>query len=178
MYDEKITEEQNPASLGIDKKSTIEILNIINKEDATVSQAVNKSLDKIHLFIDELFIRIKEGGRLIYVGSGTSGRLGVLDAVECPPTYRTDPNLIQGVIAGGYNALVSSIEGAEDNPIDGAREMVNRKLNYNDTVVGITASSSTPFVLGAMEEASKIGSLTAKSQVIFSFSVNFCIFVI
>ena len=160
MNSDKITEQQNPVSSDIDEKTTHEILTMINNEDADVAQAVQKRLQDIEMFIDALYPRFKDGGRLFYVGSGTSGRLGVLDAAECPPTYRTDPEMVQGIIAGGYDALVSSIEGAEDYLEDGAQVVSDHNITANDTVLGITASSSTPFVLGALEEAKKIGALT------------------
>ena len=157
---DKITEQQNPASSYIDKQTTHEILRIINDEDADVAQAVHKKLQDIEAFIDALFLRFKDGGRLFYVGSGTSGRLGVLDAAECPPTFRTDPEMVQGIIAGGYDALARSIEGAEDYPEDGAKIIVEHNITSDDIVLGITASSSTPFVLGALEKAKKIGAIT------------------
>ena len=122
--------------------------------------AVHKSLPMIEVFINELVPRFRDGGLLFYVGSGTSGRLGVLDAAECPPTYRTDPKMIQGIIAGGYDAMVRSIEGAEDRPEKGVQAIFNHNITANDTVLGITASSSTPFVLGALEKAHNIGALT------------------
>ena len=103
---DKITEKQNQNSMDVDDKSTIEILSLINSEDFIVSKAVKNSLNDIKAFIDALVVRFKQGGRLFYVGSGTSGRLGVLDAAECPPTFRTDPEMVQGIIAGGYDALV------------------------------------------------------------------------
>ena len=114
MLWDKITEQQNPSSEDIDNKSITEILNIINNEDTKVALAVQKSLSSIEYFINDLVLRLIEGGRLFYIGSGTSGRLGVLDAAECPPTYRTNPEMVQGIIAGGNDALVSSIEGVED----------------------------------------------------------------
>jgi len=157
---DKITEQQNPASSDIDEKTTGEILTIINNEDADIAQAVQKRLQDIEMFIDALCPRFNDGGRLFYVGSGTSGRLGVLDAAECPPTYRTDPEMVQGIIAGGYDALVRSIEGAEDYPEDGAQAVSDFNITANDTVLGITASSSTPFVLGALEKAKEFGAMT------------------
>ena len=156
----KITEQQNPVSSHIDEKTTAEILGIINREDMGVPQAVKDSLLGIEVFIDAMLPRFKDGGRLFYVGSGTSGRLGVLDAAECPPTFRTDPEMVQGIIAGGYDALVRSIEGAEDYPEDGAKIIIEYNITADDIVLGITASSSTPFVLGALEKAKKTGALT------------------
>ena len=157
---DKITEQQNPVSSDIDEKTTNEILAIINNQDADVAKAVQKKIHDIEAFIDALLPRFKNGGRLFYIGSGTSGRLGVLDAVECPPTYRTDPEMVQGIIAGGYDALLQSIEGAEDDPEDGSQTIAEHSISDDDIVLGITASSSTPFVLGALEQAKKTGALT------------------
>ena len=156
----KITEQQNPASADIDEKSIHEILTVINNEDGVVAAAVQNCLVDITGFINVLVPRLQSRGRLIYVGSGTSGRLGVLDAAECPPTFSVDPELVQGIIAGGNDALVRSIEGAEDDPADGARAVVNYDITAADTILGITASSSTPFVLGALEKAKEIGAIT------------------
>ena len=155
MHWDKITERQNPLSAEIDQKSTWEIIKIISKEDIGVSSAVAEALPDIQHFIDSLVIRFQKGGRLFYVGSGTSGRLGVLDAAECPPTYRTDPEMVQGIIAGGYNALVRSIEGAEDIPEKGAQAVLDYGITKLDVVLGISASSTTPFVLGALEKAKR-----------------------
>ena len=160
MNSDKITEQQNEASSRIDEQSVLDILEIINEEDIGVPLIVQKSLPQIKVFIDALISRFKDDGRLFYVGSGTSGRLGVLDAAECPPTYSTDPEMVQGIIAGGYDALVRSIEGAEDYPEDGSQAVSDFNITANDTVLGITASSSTPFVLGALEQAKEIGALT------------------
>ena len=160
MNSYKITEQQNLASSRIDEQSVPEILEIINGEDIGVPLAIQKSLPMIEVFINELVPRFRDGGCLFYVGSGTSGRLGVLDAAECPPTYRTDPEMVQGIIAGGYDALVRSIEGAEDCLEDGAQVVSDHNITATDTVLGITASSSTPFVLGTLEQANKIGALT------------------
>jgi len=160
MNSDKITEQQNSVSSRIDEQSVLDILEIINGEDIGVPLTVQKSLPQIKTFIDALISRFKDGGRLFYVGSGTSGRLGVLDAAECPPTYSTDPEIVQGIIAGGYDALVRSIEGAEDYPEDGAQAISDHNITANDTVLGISASSSTPFVLGALEQTKEIGALT------------------
>ena len=157
---EKITEQQNSASINIDTNSTSEILSIINNEDAGVPSAIQTTIPHIEAFIDALVPKIQSGGRLFYVGSGTSGRLGVLDAAECPPTFSTNPDMVQGIIAGGYDALVKSIEGAEDIPADGAVAILNYEINAEDVVLGITASSSTPYVLGALEKAKEIGAMT------------------
>ena len=157
---DKITEQQNSASANIDENSTLEILSIINNEDAGVALAIQNKLSEIEAFIKALILRVKGGGRLFYVGSGTSGRLGVLDAAECPPTFSTSPTMVKGIIAGGYNALVGSIEGAEDNPTDGAKAIIDYGINSESTVLGITASSTTPFVLGALEKAKEFGAMT------------------
>ena len=157
---DKITEQQNSASANIDENSTLEILSIINNEDAGVALAIQNKLSEIEAFIKALIPRVKGGGRLFYVGSGTSGRLGVLDAAECPPTFSTSSTMVKGIIAGGYDALVRSIEGAEDNPTDGAKAIIDYGINSESTVLGITASSTTPFVLGALEKAKEIGAMT------------------
>ncbi len=157
---DKITEKQNKHSMDIDKMSTLEILHVINSEDSKISMAVEKSLDDIKDFIDSLVIQFKKGGRLFYLGSGTSGRLGVLDAAECPPTFGVDPSMVQGLIAGGYDALVNSIEGAEDLFDLGSTVISDNNINENDVVLGITASSTTPFVLGALEKAKSLNTLT------------------
>ena len=157
---DKITEQQNSASANIDENSTLEILSIINNEDAEVALAIQNKLSEIEAFIKSLIPRVKGGGRLFYVGSGTSGRLGVLDAAECPPTFSTSPTMVKGIIAGGYDALVRSIEGAEDNPTDGAKAIIDYGINSESTVLGITASSTTPFVLGALEKAKEFGAMT------------------
>jgi len=157
---DKITEQQNSASANIDENSTLEILSIINNEDAGVALAIQNKLSEIEAFIKALIPRVKGGGRLFYVGSGTSGRLGVLDAAECPPTFSTSSTMVKGIIAGGYDALVRSIEGAEDNPNDGAKAIIDYGINSESTVLGITASSTTPFVLGALEKAKEFGAMT------------------
>ncbi len=157
---EKITEQQNLLSINIDANSTLEILSIINNEDAGVPTAIQEAIPHIEVFIDALVPKMQSGGRLFYVGTGTSGRLGVLDAAECPPTFSTNPDMVQGIIAGGYDALVRSIEGAEDIPADGATEILNYEIKTEDVVLGISASSTTPYVLGALEKAKTIGAMT------------------
>lgn len=151
------TEQANPASLGIDTKSTAEILSIINNEDSTVPAAVGRAIGDIAVLVDAVVERFRAGGRLFYVGAGTSGRLGVLDAAECPPTFGTDPGLVQGVIAGGPDALMRAIEGAEDRESEGAAAMDLRGVGERDVVVGITASGQAPFVIGAMKRARVLG---------------------
>ena len=151
------TEQPNPASVGIDSRSTREILGIICQEDKKVSLAVEAVLDRLGLFIDRLVERFQQGGRLFYVGAGTSGRLGVLDASECPPTYGTDPEMVQGIIAGGRPALTSSIEEAEDDESKGEDALKERGFSRADVLFGIAASGRTPFVMGAMKYARSLG---------------------
>jgi N-acetylmuramic acid 6-phosphate etherase len=154
--DELTTEQPNPNSLGIDTKSTREILHIINREDTKVPKAVSRVIPAIAEVIDIVVDRFKRGGRLLYVGAGTSGRLGVLDAAECPPTYGTPPEMVQGIIAGGREALVRSIEGAEDLEADGRQAIDDRMVDARDVVVGITASGHAPYVIGAMKRACEL----------------------
>ncbi len=153
------TEGRNPATQGIDVVSTLEMVRIINAEDARVAGAVGEQGDAIAAAIDAISARMQRGGRLIYVGAGTSGRLGVLDASECPPTFNTAPELVVGLIAGGPSALTNSIEGAEDNREAGSQAMIGLDISERDSVVGIAASGRTPYVLGAMAEAKQHGAL-------------------
>ncbi len=150
-----VTEQRNERSNDIDKRSTREILEIINDEDKKVAIAVEKTIPEITKAVDIVTEQLRKGGRLFYVGAGTSGRLGVLDASECPPTYRADPRQIQGIIAGGKEALVRSIEGAEDYEEDGAKALQEREVDENDVVCGIATSGKTPYVLGALKYARK-----------------------
>jgi len=154
------TEKRNRASENIDKLSTKEIVELINSEDALVPAAVARQSKQIALAIDLIVTRFKKGGRLFYVGAGTSGRLGVLDAAECPPTFGVQPSLIQGIIAGGRRALVRAIEGAEDCAQDGAISIRKNRVKASDVVVGLAACGMTPFVHGALKEARKIGAAT------------------
>ncbi|MCR2044505.1 N-acetylmuramic acid 6-phosphate etherase [Anaerosalibacter massiliensis] len=154
------TEKSNYKSKDIDKKSTIEVLKIINEEDKIVAYAVEKELSKIANAVDKIIESFKSGGRLIYIGAGTSGRLGVLDASECPPTFSTDKDQVIGIIAGGKEALTNAIEGAEDSAKSGEEDLKNVKLTKLDTVVGIAASGNTPYVLGAIDYAKSIGAST------------------
>ena len=157
---DKITEKQNPVSEEIDQKTTRKILEIINNEDTGVATAVAEALPNIQRFTDALVIRFQQGGKLYYIGSGTSGRLGVLDAAECPPTYRTNPAMVQGIIAGGYDALIHSLEGAEDIPDAGAKAVLDYGITEEDVVLGITACNSTPFVLGALKKSENVSEWT------------------
>ncbi|OHC01597.1 MAG: N-acetylmuramic acid 6-phosphate etherase [Planctomycetes bacterium RIFCSPLOWO2_12_FULL_40_19] len=155
-----ITEQRNPNTLEIDCKSTSEIVDIINAEDSSVINAVYKERHNITKAVDLVVASFKKGGRLFYVGAGTSGRLGVLDASECPPTFGTDPDLVKGIIAGGKDALTKSIEGAEDRHEDGVKAIREYGIKPEDTVVGIAAGGTTPFVHGALVEANGIGATT------------------
>ncbi len=154
------TEKRNRTSENIDKLSTKQIVELINSEDALVPVAVAKQSKQIATAIDMIVVRFKKGGRLFYVGAGTSGRLGVLDASECPPTFGVRPSLVQGVIAGGRRALVRAIEGAEDYAQDGAQTIKKKRIKANDVVVGLAACGMTPFVHGALKEARRIGAAT------------------
>src|SRR5579859_5641998 len=154
------TEQQNPRSRNIDQKSTREILRVINREDAQIARAVAQEIPKIARAVDAIAERIGKGGRLLYIGAGTSGRLGVLDASECPPTFGVPGTLVQGIIAGGKRALTESVEGAEDHEEQGARDLRARRMTSRDVVVGLAASGSTPYVLGALKYARKRGAYT------------------
>ena len=156
-----VTEMRNNASYGIDCKSTKEILSIINSEDKKVPFAVESAIDQIAYTVDNIVERFKKGGRLFYIGAGTSGRLGVLDASECPPTYGVDHTLVQGIIAGGEHALTYSIEGAEDDRAQGVQDCKARCLSENDTLIGITANGGAPYVIAALEYAKSIGCFIA-----------------
>ncbi|MFH1884865.1 MAG: N-acetylmuramic acid 6-phosphate etherase [Planctomycetota bacterium] len=154
------TEKRNRASENIDKLSTKQIVNLINAEDALVPAAVARQCKQIAAAIDLIVARFRKGGRLFYVGAGTSGRLGVLDAAECPPTFGVSPSLVQGIIAGGRRALVRAVEGAEDCARDGAISIRNKRVQASDVVVGLAACGMTPFVHGALKQARKIGAAT------------------
>lgn len=154
------TELRNRASENIDRISTQQIVDLINAEDALVPAAVARQGKLIAAAIDLIVSRFKEGGRLFYVGAGTSGRLGVLDASECPPTFGVPPSLVQGIIAGGRRALVRSAEGAEDYPEDGAAAIEKKRVRVRDVVVGLAACGMTPFVHGALKQARRIGAAT------------------
>ncbi len=160
MLDDRLTEQRNPRSRHIDRLSPAEIVALINAEDRTVAAAVGEEAARIARAMELARDAFLRGGRLIYVGAGTSGRLGVLDAAEMPPTYRTDPSMVVGVIAGGPDALVRAREGAEDDPRDGAREMDRLTVTSVDFVFGIAASGTTPFVHGALRRARERGGRT------------------
>lgn len=154
------TELRNPATERIDQVSTLDMLRIINEEDSKVAAAVAVVLPQIAQAIDAIARRFEQGGRLFYIGAGTSGRLGVLDASECPPTFSVPPTLFQGIIAGGDSALRKSSEASEDSPEQGAADLSAHGFSQRDTLVGIAASGRTPYVLGALGFAKKLGALT------------------
>ncbi len=154
------TEKRNQKSKDIDRLSTRQIVDLINDEDARVAPAVRRERKHIARAVDMIVERFGQGGRLFYVGAGTSGRLGVLDASECPPTFGASPSMVQGIIAGGRRALVKSIEGAEDFEADGRDAIAKKNVRPTDTVVGIAACGITPFVHGALKEARRIGAGT------------------
>lgn len=158
--DSRLTEQRNPRSMRIDQLTTIEIVDLINAEDRMVAEAVHEERRQIACAIDIVVDCFRKDGRLFYVGAGTSGRLGVLDASEMPPTYRTDPTMVQGIIAGGLAALVKAQEGAEDHPEDGAAAMDENAVGSFDFVLGIASSGTTPFVHGALRRARERGART------------------
>ncbi|HEU4800715.1 MAG TPA: N-acetylmuramic acid 6-phosphate etherase [Gemmatimonadales bacterium] len=159
--DARLTEQRNPATAAIDAASPEAIVRLINAEDAKVPAAVAAASAEIARLIELTEAAFRNGGRLIYVGAGTSGRLGVLDATECPPTYGSPPDMVVGLIAGGPPALVRSVEGAEDNPAAGEQALAELDVTARDVVVGIAASGTTPYVGGALEHARGIGAATA-----------------
>jgi N-acetylmuramic acid 6-phosphate etherase len=159
--DARLTERRNPRTATIDTASALEIVDLIGAEDATVPVAVARAREDIARAVDLIEQAFRAGGRLVYVGAGTSGRLGVLDAAECPPTFGTPPEMVVGVIAGGYPALVKSVEGAEDDVNAAIGEMDSRRVGPDDMVVGIAASGTTPFVRAALSRAQTLGARTA-----------------
>ncbi|MBL8004147.1 MAG: N-acetylmuramic acid 6-phosphate etherase [Candidatus Kapabacteria bacterium] len=154
------TEQRNPNTATIDEMSIEEALNAMNVEDKTVAFAVEKEIPYIKKAIEKVVTSFRNGGRLLYVGAGTSGRLGIVDASECPPTFGSDPMMVQGIIAGGTSAIFQAVEGAEDSFELGQLAMIDLNVTHNDTICGIAASGRTPFVLGALEEASSRGATT------------------
>jgi N-acetylmuramic acid 6-phosphate etherase len=174
------TEARNPRSTDLDRMSAAEILSLISAEDATVPGIVAAELPAIEQAVDLVIAAFKAGGRLIYVGAGTSGRLGVLDAAECPPTFGSDPSMVVGIIAGGHPALVRAVEGAEDDAEAGAAAVAGAGAGPNDVVLGIAASRRTPFVLRAVDEARRRGAKTvyltmnARDSIDFPVDVAIC----
>jgi len=156
-----LTEQENPKTENIDKLPVTEVVKLINDEDKLVAEAVEKVLPDVAKAIDKIVERLKNGGRLFYVGTGTSGRLGVLDASEIPPTFGVSYDLVQGVIAGGYDALYKAFEASEDDSGAGATDLKKRDLNKKDAVVGIAASGRTPYTIGAVEYAKSLDCFTA-----------------
>jgi N-acetylmuramic acid 6-phosphate etherase len=155
-----LTEKRNPLTTDIDILSTLDMLALINAEDQKVAQVVQAELASIAAAVDAITTRMQRGGRLIYMGAGTSGRLGVLDASECPPTFGTPPELVVGLIAGGPVAITAAVEGAEDNHDGGAAEIAELVVEENDSVISIAASGRTPYAIGGLEEAKRRGALT------------------
>src|ERR1700680_4294409 len=159
MTTPRATEQRNPRTRGIDAKSAIEILRAIHREDASVAKSIASALPAIARAVDAIAGALQQGGRLFYVGAGTSGRLAALDAAEIPPTFGTPSRMVQAVIAGGRRALHHAVEGAEDNRTKGAKDLAARGLNAKDAIVGIAASGGTPYVLGALEFAKRKGAV-------------------
>ena len=155
-----LTEQENPRTDQISSLSTQEVVRLMNDEDAGVAHAVREVLPSIAQSVDGIVDRIQHGGRLFYIGTGTSGRLGVLDASECPPTFGVSPDLVQAVIAGGYDACYRAVEASEDDSAAGARDLDQRGFTRADALVGIAASGRTPYTVGAVEHARRIGALT------------------
>lgn len=154
------TEERNKSSKNIDNMPTLEMMQVINNEDKTVALAIEKQLPNIALAVEVIAEQLQKGGRLVYIGAGTSGRIGILDASECPPTYGTDPSLVQGLIAGGNEAILEAVEGAEDNQEEGKLDLQMINFNEKDVLVGIAASGRTPYVVGAMKYANSLKAKT------------------
>lgn len=157
----RTTEKRNDKTMNLDEMSTHDILQVMNQEDKSVPEAVNKEINQIEKAASAVIDSFTNGGRLIYIGAGTSGRLGILDAVECPPTFGTDPEKVQGLIAGGQEAIIEAVEGAEDDPELAAADLKELNLNEHDTVIGLAASGRTPYVIGGLEYSNKVGAHTA-----------------
>lgn len=156
-----LTETRNPESADLDKMTALELVELMHREDYKAVDASENSLPVVAAFIEAAAEALKNGGRLFYLGAGTSGRLGILDAAECPPTFGTSPDLVQGLIAGGSKAVTEAAEGAEDDREAGFRELQARGLASSDVIVGITASGSTPYVIGALERLRTLPNITA-----------------
>src|SRR5215469_12907094 len=158
--DQLLTEARNPATENLDQLSTLDLLRTMHAADCDVLSAVERELPNVANAVDVIVASLDGGGRLFYIGAGTSGRLGVLDASECPPTYNTPPELVQGLIAGGDVALRRSVERAEDDATQGKRDLHAHGFSAKDALVGIAASGRTPYVLGGIEYARKLGAIT------------------
>ncbi|WP_010531909.1 N-acetylmuramic acid 6-phosphate etherase [Lentibacillus jeotgali] len=157
----RTTEKRNEKTMNLDEMSTHNILQVMNQEDKSVPDAVNKEIKQIEQAASAVIDSFTKGGRLIYIGAGTSGRLGILDAVECPPTFGTDPEKVQGLIAGDQDAIMKAVEGAEDDPELAAADLKELNLNEKDTVIGLAASGRTPYVIGGLEYSKRVGAKTA-----------------
>ena len=155
-----ITEQRNPNSMHVDSLSALEIVQLMNEEDKQVPLAIEKCLPQIAQAVERIVAAFQQGGRLVYIGAGTSGRLGVLDASECPPTFGVSPEMVKGIIAGGERALRHPIEGAEDSKAQAVVDLQTIQFSSNDVLVGIAASGRTPYVIGALEYAKSLGSVT------------------
>lgn len=166
------TEQQNQNTRSIDEMQTMDMLKAINNEDRSVALAVEKAIPKVAEFVDKAFERLSDGGRIIYIGAGTSGRLGVLDASECPPTYGVPPTLFVGIIAGGKDALVKAIEGAEDSKELAVSDLKAAKLSAKDTVIAIASSGRTPYAIGALEYAKEIGALSGALSAVENAAIS------
>jgi N-acetylmuramic acid 6-phosphate etherase len=166
------TEQTNLNSQNIDRMETPDILRVINREDQTVALAVEKILPAVGELVDRIYERMLRGGRVIYIGAGTSGRLGVLDSSECPPTYGVDASLIQGIIAGGFGALIKAKEGAEDDPELARKDLIQVGLTRNDTVIGLAASGRTPYVIGGLDYANEIGAYTGAISCVHNAEIS------
>ncbi|MDX2180095.1 MAG: N-acetylmuramic acid 6-phosphate etherase [Bryobacteraceae bacterium] len=155
-----LTERRNPASMSIDTMSTLDMLRVINEEDRRVAESITPELERIAMAVDTIAERLRHGGRLFYIGAGTSGRLGVLDASECPPTFNVPPDTVTGIMAGGMDALWKATEASEDDAEAGARDLDAHGFQSGDVLVGIAASGRTPYVLGAIRRARELGAAT------------------
>ena len=155
-----ITEQRNPNSMNVDSLSALEIVQLMNEEDKQVPLAIEKCLPQIAQAVERIVAAFQQGGRLVYIGAGTSGRLGVLDASECPPTFGVSPEMVKGIIAGGERALRHPIEGAEDSKTQAVVDLQTIQFSSKDVLVGIAASGRTPYVIGALEYAKSLGSVT------------------
>lgn len=154
------TEQRNRNSRGLDKKTTLEVLRVLNGEDARVALAVRRELPKIARAVGAIVRALRSGGRLFYIGAGTSGRLAVIDAAECPPTFGTPPKMVKAILAGGTRAIQHAVEGAEDSDTDGTRDLSRAGVTRRDVVVALSASGTTPYVIGALRLARKRGAIT------------------
>lgn len=166
------TEKRNEKSMAIDIASPLEIVSLMNQEDNNIIKGIEKEVEAISKVVEVTAKQLSEGGRLFYIGAGTSGRLGVLDAVECPPTFGTDPDLVVGLIAGGEKAFVKAVEGAEDSKELAIEDLKASNLTDKDVVVGIAASGRTPYVIGGLEYANEVGAVTASIAITYNSEVG------